>query len=317
MPAKACSDDEFIATFEKLGPTVTARKLRMDKRSVLIRRQRLEKRHKIAIKSPLGSGSIILDKPDLPDHIPLKIDNGVVLVGSDAHIWPGPRSTAIRAFLHYIKELRPKAIILNGDVLDFPRISRHAPIGWEKNPKPIEEIEAAQDILHDIEQAAGRGVRKIWPLGNHDARFESNIAQHCPEYALIHGIHLRDHFPQWEGCWMAIINNDVAVTHRFKGGIHAPHNNTLWAGMNFVTGHLHSQKADPITDLRGTRYGIDTGCLADIYAQCFRNYTEESPRNWIAGFGVFTFRSGLFMPPEFVKVMDKNHVAFRGELVKV
>ncbi len=252
-----------------------------------------------------------------PEHIPTEIKNGLAVVGSDLHIWPGERSTAVRAFIRFIKEHRPKSVILNGDVMDFPRISRHAPIGWEKNPKPSEEIEAAQSILHDIALASGRGTQKIWTLGNHDARFESHIATHCPEYAKVHGIHLSDHFPVWQKCWLAFINDSVAVKHRFKGGLHAPHNNALWSGRTIVTGHLHSQKIMPITDYNGTRWGVDTGCMADIYAAAFRNYTEENPRNWRSGFGVFTFENGELLPPELVTVIGNGRVAFRGKSIEV
>jgi hypothetical protein len=312
-----CTDDEFLGFFDRIGPGATAKKLGINVRAVLARRRRLEGRLGRAILSPIAPGSVSVKITDFPEHVSLKVRDGVVLIGSDLHIWPGERSTAIRAFIKLIRKLKPQVVILNGDVLDFPRISRHAPIGWEKNPAPAAEIEAAQDILHDIEQAAGPGIKKVWPLGNHDARFESQIAQHNPEYANVKGIHLSDHFPNWEKCWLALINEDVAVKHRFKSGIHAPHNNTLWSGRTFVTGHLHSQKVMPITDYNGTRYGVDTGCMADIYGSQFRNYMEENPRSWRAGFGVFTFRGGILMPPELVTVFDKNRVTFRGELIEV
>ena len=322
MAKPRCSEEAFIKDYEILGPTKLAEKLKCAPRGVYIRRREIEGRRGISIKAKLLPGGVpgsgyARDAEDHPEFIQIDIKDGVALVGSDLHIWPGTPSTAIRAFVHFIKEIRPKAVILDGDVMDFPRISRHEPIGWERNPHPAAELEAAKDILHDIEQACGRGIRKIWPLGNHDARFESNLARHCPEYANVHGMHLSDHFPNWEKCWLACINKDVAVKHRYKGGIHATHNNTLWAGKTMITGHLHSQKVTPVTDYNGTRYGVDTGCMADIYAAAFRNYTEESPRNWRAGFGVLTFKNGFLLPPELVTVIDKTHVAFRGELIRV
>jgi len=316
MVAEKVSRDEFIEIFNTVGPHATSRRTGVTIRRVYERARTL-RRQGFNLTSPMRPGGVPTDQIDYPEHIALTIQNGNVLIGSDAHIWPGPPSTAIRAFIKLIKDLKPKAVILNGDVLDFPRISRHAPIGWEKNPKPAEEIEAAQDILHEIEQEAGRGVQKIWPLGNHDARFESQIAQHCPEYAKIKGIHLSDHFPAWQCCWLTMINDDVAVKHRMRGGIHATHNNVLWSGKTTVTGHLHSQKVTPFTDYNGTRYGVDTGCMADIYSPAFRNYMEEGPRNWRSGFGVLTFKDGFLLPPELVTVIDKTHVAFRGSLIKV
>jgi hypothetical protein len=311
------TDDEFSHTFNSLGPSKTASHYGVGLRTVYERRRRLEARTGVSIKSPFAAGGVLQELPDYPDHVPLTVKDGTIIVGADAHIWPGERSPALRAFIKFIKDLGPKAVILNGDVMDFPRISRHAPIGWEKNPQASEEIEAAQDALHDIEQAAGNGVRKIWPVGNHDLRFESQIAQHCPEYARIKGIHLYDHFPNWERGWSVEINNWVIVKHRYKSGKHAASNNALNSGRPMITGHLHQQTMSPITDYNGTRDGIELGCLANIYHPAFRNYTENNPRNWVAGFGVFTFRDSVMLPPEFVRVMSKTTVAFRGELIEV
>ncbi len=121
----------------------------------------------------------------------------------------------------------------------------------------------------------------------------------------------------WEPCWSVFINESVVVKHRFKGGMHAPHNNTLWAGRTVITGHLHSAKVHPITDYNGTRWGVDTGCLAAADAKAFLDYTEDNPKNWISSFCVLTFRDGRLLPPELVTVWDEKQVTFRGELIKV
>lgn len=262
---------------------------------------------------------IVPEKPrpvEHPQRVSIEVKNGYVLIGSDFHIWPGVNGTALRAFKKFCDDIRPAAMILNGDVLDFPRISRHPPIGWEKTPTPQEEIEAAQDHLNDMAKAAKR-ARKVWTLGNHDSRFETKLATVAPEYAKIAGIHLRDHFPLWEPGWSAWVNDDVVVKHRFKGGIHATHNNTMWAGKTMVTGHLHSQKVTPLTDYNGTRYGVDTGCISDPSHKAFVDYTEDNPLNWRSGFAVLSFADGQLLPPELVTVWDDKRVAWRGELVRV
>lgn len=163
---------------------------------------------------------------------------------------------------------------------------------------------------------AGR-AHKIWTLGNHDGRFETRLAQVAPEFAKVSGIHLRDHFPAWKPCWSVWINNIAVVKHRYSGGIHATHNNTLKAGKTMVTGHLHSQKVTPFTDYNGTRYGVDTGCIADPDHKAFTDYTEDNPKNWRSGFAILTFLNKQLMHPELVSVWDDNHVQFRGELHKV
>jgi hypothetical protein len=250
------------------------------------------------------------------------VSNGIVLIGSDAHIWPAQDQTpAMRAFIkfsggdHLNKPV--KAIILNGDVVDLPQISRHPPIGWDRHPEVADEINAAQHQLKIIEQAAPRGAKLVWTLGNHDARFETRLATVAPEYRGLRGFALKYYFPKWAPCWSVWINNDVVVKHRYKGGSHAPHNNAVSSGKNIVTGHLHSAKVTPVTDYNGTRYGVDTGCLADPSAQAFVDYTEDGPLNWRSGFGVLTFRNGKLLPPELVTVWDQKHVTFRGEIIPV
>jgi nitrite reductase/ring-hydroxylating ferredoxin subunit len=253
-----------------------------------------------------------------PDEYAFTLKNGLMIVGSDFHIWPGEESTCLRAFKFLCKELKPSAVVLNGDVLDFPQISRHPPMGWEKIPSPQEEIEAAQYHLHDIEQAAPKGCRKVWTLGNHDFRFEQRLATIAREYKGIKGIHLSDHFnPCWQKAWGLRINDNIVCKHRYKGGVHAPYNNALHSGVNMITGHLHSQKVMCHSDYNGTRYGVDTGCVAEINHKAFKDYTETNPLNWISGFSVLKIRDGRLMYPELVSKWSDTHVQFRGELIKV
>ncbi len=293
---------------ETFGVTGTAKRLNINPRRVFDRRRRIEKERGVSINPPPPP-----EKPQYPWRIELKIPNGIVLVASDAHYWPGPASLMHRALVFFCKEFKPKAIIENGDVIDAPTISRHAPIGWEGRPDLCDEIETAKERLHEIEKAAGRAER-IWNLGNHDARFETRLATVAPEYAMIHGVHLQDHFPLWRPAWSCWINDEVVVKHRFKGGIHAPHNNVMWAGKAIITGHLHSAKVVPFTDYSGTRYGVDTGCIAEPDHKAFVDYTEDNPKNWRSAFGVLTFKDNKLMYPELVTKWDDTRVQFRGEV---
>jgi hypothetical protein len=221
----------------------------------------------------------------------------------------------MRGFIKFAKELKPKVVILNGDVMDFSQISKHDPLGWEKQPTVKEEIEAAQDILHEISVAAGR-ARKIWTLGNHDARFEKRLAIVASEYAELQGMHLKDAFPLWEPCWSVWVNGHTTIKHRWKGGENAPFQNTLRSGVNIVTAHLHSAKVIPYTDYNGTRYGVDDGCLCDPTGRQFL-YTEDAPLNWRAGFSVLTFYKGKLLMPELALVLDSSHIQFRGNVISV
>lgn len=246
------------------------------------------------------------------------LTDGVVLIGSDAHYWPGPASTAHRAFLEFARRLKPSIVVVNGDAIDCAAISRHPPIGWTKIPDVKDEMEICGERLGEIVLASGK-ARRYWPLGNHDARFETRLAMAAPEFKGVRFTSLIDHFPDWEPCWSVHIGGEhgVVIKHRFKGGIHAAFNNTLWAGRSIVTGHLHSLKVYPHTDYSGTRYGVDCGTLADPYGPQFQDYLEDNPRSWRSGFVVLTFKNGRLMMPELVQVVDGDTVEFRGDLIEV
>ena len=322
MAAKACSDSDFVALFEQFGPHKTADKLGVFVRSVYSRRSNLEKKIGRQITGP-EHRSQTRHNVAHPGRINLEVKDGIVISGGDFHYWPGPPSLMHRAFVKLIGELNPVAIVLNGDVIDAASVSRHPPLGWEKMPTLAEEIEVAQERLHEIATATKkRGVRKIWCAGNHDSRLETRIATVAPELAKLHGVHLKDHFALWEPTWSVCVNDGMdsviplVIKHRFKGGNFAPYNNALHAGTHMATGHLHSAKVIAHTDYRGTRFGVDLGCVADPNARTFL-YAEDNPKNWREAFGVFTFRGHQMMQPELVLKWDENSVQFRGEVIKV
>lgn len=313
--ALGTTDEEFVHLLETLGPTETQRRLGCTLRNVYARRERLEGKLKRQIKVPHKRSTRVAEEHAAI--LQFKVTDGEVLVGSDAHIWPGEDPVMLRAFVKFAKERRPSVVVLNGDVMDLPQVSRHPPIGWEGHPEIWQEIEAAQDWLHQIEIGTPRSCKLVWTLGNHDARFETRLATVAREYARLNGFHLKDYFPAWQACWRCDINDDVVIKHRFKGGDHATFNNVIKSGKTMVTGHLHSARISPWTDYNGTRYGVDSGCMANTNAKAFIDYTEGNPLNWRSAFAVLTFKGGKLLMPELVTVWDDDHVQFRGEIIKV
>jgi len=315
LPAPTTTDDEFISLFSQYGASRLSQILGVQEHNIYKRRKRLER-----IYGPVEAPNATMERKVYVHRQEISVKNGTVLVGSDFHIWPESNFVALRAFKKFAKDLKPVAVVLNGDVLDFPQISRHPAIGWEGFPSVKDEIEAAQDHLQDIASAAGK-ARKIWTLGNHDARFESRLAMVAKEYKGLKGIHLSDFFGLWEKGWSCMVNPDVEggrtmIKHRFKGGMGAPRANTLNSGIHMVTGHLHSQKVIPVSDYLGDRYGVDTGCIADKDHKAFVDYTEDAPLDWRSGFCVLTYKDGKLLYPELVTKWSDNYVQFRGNLVK-
>lgn len=250
----------------------------------------------------------------IPQRLNIDVPDGVVIVFSDAHYWPGHTSEAHRALLRAIKALRPVVIIANGDMLDGATISRHDPNGWEQRPRVAQELEESVTRLAEVEAAAPDKCELIWCLGNHDVRFERYLAVNAPAMEGVKGMTLAEHFARWIFTMSAMLNprsaSPVMTKHRYANGIHAAYNNTMKAGVSMVTGHLHRLTVTCWGDYRGRRYGVDTGTLAEPHGPQF-TYSEDAPSPHGSGFAVLTFVDGDMLPPELVEVRAGT-AYFRG-----
>lgn len=307
-------DHGFAELFEAHGPTKTSKILGISESAVYQRRIACERRLRRQLTPP-DHWKNTRHHIRHPGRVHLEIEDGVVLIGSDAHYWPGIVSTAHKAFVKLCKDIKPVAIIMNGDMVDGASISRHPPIGWEDRPSVVQEIETTQQRLAEIIAAAPK-ARRFWPLGNHDARFETRLATVAPEYAKVNGVHLQDHFPDWEPCWSVAINDHTLVKHRWAGGLHAVYNNVLKAGWSFFTGHRHNPEVRAYTDMNGTRWGVDTGTLAEPYGPQFE-YQEDNPRNHRSGFAVATFHKGRLLMPQLCLTYGETSVEFERRVIEV
>lgn len=246
--------------------------------------------------------------------VPLK--NGVVIIGSDMHYWPGRIPTMHRALVWACREMQPAAVILNGDIFDGASVSRHPPLGWEKIPSVKDELDTVKERTDEILAVLKKKCVKIHTAGNHDMRMEMRLAAIAPQYAGVPGFHLKDHLPAWTPAMRVDINDDIVVKHAYKGGQHAVWNNVVMGGKSIVTGHLHNGYVRPFTDWRGTRYGVDAGMVADVDGDQF-DYVLENPKNWRSSFAVLTIRDGRLMFPELVQKIDDDHFEYRTEIHKV
>jgi hypothetical protein len=313
------SDEEFIRTWkEHGGASAVSKALGITLRGVYRRRAYIEKSRNIALSAiNVNDGPkslrIIAEHSSRTD---LEIKDGHVIVFSDAHFWPDECTPAFRGLLKLIKDIKPRAVICNGDAFDGASISRFPRMGWEKRPNVKEELDAVSAALSQVEDAA-RSARFIWPLGNHDSRYELRLANTAPEYEGVPGFTLKEHFKPWIPCWALWINNNVIIKHRWKGGQFAGFNNTLRSGANIVTGHDHALEVVSYTDLNGTRFGVRTGTLSDTHGSKFEGYMELNPRNWISGFAIFTFHQGRMLWPQLAAVVDENHIQFERKVIHV
>lgn len=315
---KKCSDEEFISLWAQFrSPTALSKMLNTGVRTVMARRRSIELQHGILLESNaynnLGgpSGRTV---PETRWTSTLK--DGWAVVFSDCHFWPGDRTPAFRALLTVIKELKPKLVVANGDVIDGAETSRHHRLGWDRRPTIAQEIVTSKGLLAEVQKAAGKAVLR-WTCGNHDNRLDGWIANQSPQLEGLPGTSLQEHFPDWPMSFSIHLNPDTKdhtiIKHRWKGGPTAIRNNTLQSGTHFVTGHLHQLRVWPHGDTLGRRYGVDTGTLADINAEQFR-YCEDAPKDWCSGFVAMRYRDGMLLHPQICEVV-RGHAYFMGDRV--
>ena len=319
MAAPACGDEEFISLYRKHRSTQqVADALGVSERAVQKRRGNIEKRYNVVLPQDDRRPAYARGQIDHERAVyRLDIDDGEVLIASDLHIWPGPLTTMQRAFKKFVGERKPAAVILNGDVFDGARVSRHPSIGWEKKPTVKQEMDAVKDYLADLTIAAGT-AKRIWPAGNHDLRFESRIAASLPELEGVEGTALKDHFADWIPCWRCDINNDVVVRHRELGGEHADFRNTQTQGVTVITGHDHRTNVTHWVGYSGIHWGVRCGFMAESPLDPqFVHYLEGRVPNWWPAFILLTFKNGTLLWPEQVTFHAEGVVNFRGQLIDV
>ena len=313
MALKKVSDEAIIAAMKRSGSTqMAAKQLGMSIRALSSRKAKIQVEQGIALPAYAASQKLH-QKTYIPEDrriIEHTVENGMVFIGSDAHYWPGESTVAHKAFINLIKEYKPKTVIMNGDVVDGARISRHEPLMGTNPPTPKKEIEACRDRLDEVRNATKNAVF-LWTIGNHDVRLHRYIAVNAPEIGDM--LSLWDYFPGWHHGWRIDINGSVVIKHRYHNGVHSTWNNALKSGRSIVTGHLHQLKTTPFSDYDGRRWGVDAGTLAEPYGEQFV-YTEMNPVNWCSGFAVLTFENGKLLPPELCEVLD-GVAYFRGQRV--
>lgn len=309
MPAKV-SDKEFWDAYKRnQSPTAMSLMLGLSTRNIISRLRR----NGIA-PLPLSAEARAHSMTSV-GRVSTVLENGKIVIFSDAHYWPGYISTAHRALIQVIKTEKPAIVVCNGDAFDGAQISRFGRNQWSKAPTVVEELKAVKERLGEVEKAA-KGAKLFWPFGNHDSRFETALSNKVSEFEGVEGFHLKDHFPLWTPCWSLFINDDIVIKHRIRGGVHATRNNTLAAGRTTVTGHLHQLKVTPFADYNGNRYGIDCGTLADPYGPQFQ-YAEDNPQDWRSGFIVLSIRDGSLLHPLIAQVRSEGEVEYKGEIIQV
>lgn len=306
------SEVDFIAAWARNGgsPAKVARDINIDVRNVYSRRARLRARG-IDLPTESINPGYVRQAWTYPREIAHEVLGGCVLIGGDAHVWPGPPSPMWLAFCEIARRLKPALIVLNGDMIDGTRVSRHPRLRGQGTPTVAQECEALRGWLTLLPAAP----LQAWTVGNHDTRADAYLANMAPEIDDWAG-RLSDRFPAWQMGYSVTVNDVVEIRHiPPAGGIHAAYNSALKSGISTVTSHTHCCDVRPITDRRGTRYGVQAGTLNDPGAPVFE-YGQGALNQQRPGFVVLNFTDeGRMMPPELCEWVGGGAV-FRGTFVE-
>jgi predicted phosphodiesterase len=314
MAHSKVSEEEFIRLFKELGsPAKVAKTLGLSEKTVYTRRNRLEKNYGISLESfaakQTREETVLIRR----NEIRYEALGQTIIVASDCHYWPGEATVAHKAFIRLCKQLKPGAIVLNGDVFDGARVSRHDPLYRNETPTVRQELEVCQERLGEIEKAS-HNSKLFWLYGNHDTRLWRYMKINAPEVEGAYGADLFDYFPGWHCGYVMHVNDNTVIKHRWHNGIHATYNNVLKGGRSIVTGHLHRLQVTAWGDYNGRRWGVDTGTLAEPKSEQFA-YLEGNPTPWASGFAVLTFDAeGMLLPPELCEVIE-GVAYFRGKAI--
>ena len=327
MSVSAVTQKQFVEIWNRHQGCArdVAKEIGVTDRNVLDRRRRIEKELGEPLVAFKRSTAVLETVKGWSRRINLDIEHGSVVVFSDAHYLPGPASRAHRGMLKLIAQVKPVAVIANGDILDGVSISRHPPLGWTgPKVKVADEVKAVGERMNEIAEVARKAYRNVKlrrTRGNHDNRFDTYLAANASQFEGVPGFSLADHLVDWPDSMSIMVNDGkpgvipTMIKHRWHNGLHATYNNLMKGGVHIVTGHLHRLKEERWGDYRGRRYSVDTGTLAEIDHEEFE-YTEDNAVPWGSGFAVLTYHNHHLLPPELAEVMEPGLV-FRGRILEI
>lgn len=213
-----------------------------------------------------------LPKSDEAKWEPFTLDHKRVLVLSDIHI-PYHSIEALTAAFDYAKKMKPDAVLLNGDTIDFFGLSRYS-----KEPGK-RDFAAELDAFREFFVILQRTFRcKVYfKLGNHEERYNHFLWMKAGELAGVDEFKLEEIIKaRAEGIEVIgdkriIRAGDLNIVHghEFGGSIFSPVNVArglfLRAKTSALQGHNHQTSEHTESNMNGRITTTwSTGCLCEL-----------------------------------------------------
>lgn len=203
-------------------------------------------------------------------YVPYKIEGPVNLgICSDIHI-PYHDSLALSACFSEFKRRNVDGIYLNGDILDYEKISRFGSMPDGRYLK--DEINTGREFLKALRRMFPR-IPIYYKSGNHERRLESYIIQKAPELANAFGLDTPTQLGFQELDIIHVPENIVSqygklwIAHGHElgmggGSINIARQVRMRVGVNILVGHWHKGQQDQSRNLADeTHAAWALGCL--------------------------------------------------------
>ena len=208
-----------------------------------------------------------------------------IAVCSDQHA-PFHSKPNHRLLCRFLEDEQPDRIIVAGDLLDFPDVSRHRTIPGDKFDASVNDcLQAGFEILADYRNAAPDARIDLLP-GNHDVRLAHKIIDQAekvwnitaanddvPALSLRRLLHLDYLYVNYvdETDWKRAkvdVNSRLTIRHGYSTKKHPGPTLLASLGDSTIQGHSHRTSTYYQTShtIEGPRFRVaaETGCLCEI-----------------------------------------------------
>lgn len=231
----------------------------------------------------------------------LKLDNGKIMVASDIH-FPYEDKSAVAAFLKEIGLRKPEVIVLNGDLLDFYKLSKFSKDPAGKNPE--EEIEMCKTFLKRLRREAGKECKIYYTIGNHSARLRKYILDNAPMVTgLMENVFslLKLEEPNVVGCASLLVNDTFIFKHGSRLGSKSGLSAIKELEAHYLSGasgHTHRLSRYSVRKVGRRFIWLETGCLCDL------NPEYMIDPDWEQGIGIVSFEKGKLKNAQVYPIVD-------------
>lgn len=198
-------------------------------------------------------------------------------------------------------------IVLNGDILDFPFISKHDRKLFEvpvlQNYSEVLEIEFTKKAILEPLREAAPNAKIVFRLGNHEERLTqgkytvaaerlAKLFKHYNSAELDEMLDLKSFGIEYDPSEVRDYFGLFEVVHGLSLAKTAPRNNINMYMGSGTSGHSHRLNSTYIRNKKSPYVWVESGCLRTIENVEYLNTAMVA--DWMQGFVTVTFDNELF-----------------------